>query len=236
MSVPPDSGLKTIADFNFDHQPGAKRETIAHLATRTYLTSASNIVLLGPPGTGHRQDPPRHWPKRQSSPARTPPPLRLSDPLGHPPGRRPPCRTTRRRAETTAPLPAADRRRNRPNPLRTRSSKPVLPTRPQPLRTRLRHPDIELAVRPMERRLRRPRRSPHPQRQQLPTQRRPVGHAKRENRAHDKLSHQHCGPIFTCRKRSTFQRSSTTVRFADTKAELSYRSVEQIADESCSYS
>jgi DNA replication protein DnaC len=43
---------KSIEDFNFDHQPGAKRDTIAHLATGTYLTSASNIVLLGPPGTG----------------------------------------------------------------------------------------------------------------------------------------------------------------------------------------
>jgi DNA replication protein DnaC len=43
---------KSIEDFNFDHQPGAKRDTIAHLATGTYLTTASNIVLLGPPGTG----------------------------------------------------------------------------------------------------------------------------------------------------------------------------------------
>jgi DNA replication protein DnaC len=44
--------VKSIEDFNFDHQPGAKRDTIAHLATGTYLASASNIVLLGPPGTG----------------------------------------------------------------------------------------------------------------------------------------------------------------------------------------
>jgi DNA replication protein DnaC len=43
---------KSIEDFNFDHQPGAKRDTIAHLATGTYLTNAANIVLLGPPGTG----------------------------------------------------------------------------------------------------------------------------------------------------------------------------------------
>jgi len=44
--------VKTIEDFNFDHQPGAKRDTIAHLATGTYLQAASNVVLLGPPGTG----------------------------------------------------------------------------------------------------------------------------------------------------------------------------------------
>jgi DNA replication protein DnaC len=44
--------VKSIEDFNFEHQPGAKRDTIAHLATGNYLHTASNIVLLGPPGTG----------------------------------------------------------------------------------------------------------------------------------------------------------------------------------------
>jgi DNA replication protein DnaC len=44
--------LKSVEDFNFDHQPGAKRDTIAHLACGTYLHNARNIVLLGPPGTG----------------------------------------------------------------------------------------------------------------------------------------------------------------------------------------
>ena len=43
---------KSLEDFNFDHQPGLKRDTIAHLATGAFLTEASNIVLLGPPGTG----------------------------------------------------------------------------------------------------------------------------------------------------------------------------------------
>ena len=43
---------KTIEDFVFDHQPGLKRDTIAHLATGTFLTKAENVVLLGPPGTG----------------------------------------------------------------------------------------------------------------------------------------------------------------------------------------
>ncbi len=44
--------LKSLEEFNFDHQPGAKRDTIAHLATGNYLQAASNVVLLGPPGTG----------------------------------------------------------------------------------------------------------------------------------------------------------------------------------------
>src|SRR5919112_4005355 len=43
---------KSLEDFSFDHQPGLKRDTIAHLATGAFLTEASNIVLLGPPGTG----------------------------------------------------------------------------------------------------------------------------------------------------------------------------------------
>ncbi len=43
---------KTIEDFVFDHQPGLNRDTIAHLATGTFLVKASNVVLLGPPGTG----------------------------------------------------------------------------------------------------------------------------------------------------------------------------------------
>jgi DNA replication protein DnaC len=43
---------KTIEDFIFDHQPGLKRDTIAHLATGAFLAKAENVVLLGPPGTG----------------------------------------------------------------------------------------------------------------------------------------------------------------------------------------
>ncbi|MDQ0864944.1 IS21-like element helper ATPase IstB [Arthrobacter globiformis] len=43
---------KSLEDFSFDHQPGLKRDTIAHLATGAFLSEASNIVLLGPPGTG----------------------------------------------------------------------------------------------------------------------------------------------------------------------------------------
>ncbi len=43
---------KTIEDFAFDHQPALKRDQIAHLAQGSYLSSAQNVVLLGPPGTG----------------------------------------------------------------------------------------------------------------------------------------------------------------------------------------
>ncbi|ALE04596.1 DNA replication protein (plasmid) [Arthrobacter sp. ERGS1:01] len=43
---------KSLDDFNFEHQPGLKRDTLAHLATGAFLAEASNVVLLGPPGTG----------------------------------------------------------------------------------------------------------------------------------------------------------------------------------------
>jgi DNA replication protein DnaC len=43
---------KSLEDFGFEHQPGLQRSTIAHLATGAFLAEASNIVLLGPPGTG----------------------------------------------------------------------------------------------------------------------------------------------------------------------------------------
>lgn len=43
---------KSLEDFNFDHQPAIKRDTLAHLATGAFLAEASNVVLLGPPGTG----------------------------------------------------------------------------------------------------------------------------------------------------------------------------------------
>ena len=43
---------KTIEDFDFDHQRSAKRDHILHLATLDFITARTNIVLLGPPGTG----------------------------------------------------------------------------------------------------------------------------------------------------------------------------------------
>ncbi|TQO20714.1 DNA replication protein DnaC [Rhodoglobus vestalii] len=45
-------GFKTLEDFNFDHQPSADRNLIAHLGSGVFLTEGKNVVLLGPPGTG----------------------------------------------------------------------------------------------------------------------------------------------------------------------------------------
>ncbi|WP_426979588.1 ATP-binding protein [Pseudarthrobacter sp. O4] len=43
---------KDLDEFNFDHQPSADRNLIAHLGTGVFLSEAKNVVLLGPPGTG----------------------------------------------------------------------------------------------------------------------------------------------------------------------------------------
>ena len=43
--------VKTLDDFDFDHQPGA-RTPIQALASGAYLAEHRNVVLLGPPGTG----------------------------------------------------------------------------------------------------------------------------------------------------------------------------------------
>jgi DNA replication protein DnaC len=45
-------GRKSLEDFNLDHQPALKRDTVAHLGTATFIDAAQNLVLLGPPGTG----------------------------------------------------------------------------------------------------------------------------------------------------------------------------------------
>ena len=44
--------IKTLEDFNTDHQPSLRRDILAHLATTTWVTKADNVVLLGPPGVG----------------------------------------------------------------------------------------------------------------------------------------------------------------------------------------
>jgi DNA replication protein DnaC len=43
---------KSIEEFSFDHQRSVKRDLVAHLATGAFLAEGSNVVLLGPPGTG----------------------------------------------------------------------------------------------------------------------------------------------------------------------------------------
>jgi DNA replication protein DnaC len=44
--------IKTLEDFNVDHQPALRRDILAHLATTTFIPTAHNVILLGPPGVG----------------------------------------------------------------------------------------------------------------------------------------------------------------------------------------
>ena len=44
--------VKTLEDFNLDHQPSLRRDLLAHLATTTFVAKAENVILLGPPGVG----------------------------------------------------------------------------------------------------------------------------------------------------------------------------------------
>ncbi len=44
--------VKTLEDFNADHQPSLHRDVLAHLATTTWIAKAENVILLGPPGVG----------------------------------------------------------------------------------------------------------------------------------------------------------------------------------------
>ncbi len=44
--------MKTLEDFNADHQPSLHRDVLAHLATTTWIAKAENVILLGPPGVG----------------------------------------------------------------------------------------------------------------------------------------------------------------------------------------
>jgi DNA replication protein DnaC len=42
----------SLADFDYDAAPGVDRHLIAELATCAYLESATNVLLIGPPGVG----------------------------------------------------------------------------------------------------------------------------------------------------------------------------------------
>ena len=44
--------VKTLDDFDFSFQRSVKRNQIAHLAQLDFLAEATNVVFLGPPGTG----------------------------------------------------------------------------------------------------------------------------------------------------------------------------------------
>lgn len=43
---------KSLENFNLQHQPALRPETLAHLGTAAFIAAARNLVLLGPPGTG----------------------------------------------------------------------------------------------------------------------------------------------------------------------------------------
>ncbi len=42
----------TLADFDYDAAPGVDKKLIDELATGAYLASATNVLLIGPPGVG----------------------------------------------------------------------------------------------------------------------------------------------------------------------------------------
>lgn len=44
--------VKTLEDFNLDHQPSLRRDVLAHLATTTWIAKAENVIQVGPPGVG----------------------------------------------------------------------------------------------------------------------------------------------------------------------------------------
>lgn len=44
--------LKTLEAFDFTHAPDLDRELIVHLGMADFVAAKSNVVLLGPPGTG----------------------------------------------------------------------------------------------------------------------------------------------------------------------------------------
>lgn len=48
-------GHKLLEKFNFDHQPAADRNLVAHLGAGVFLREAKKVVLLGWPGTGKTQ-------------------------------------------------------------------------------------------------------------------------------------------------------------------------------------
>lgn len=42
----------TLADFDYDAAPGVDKKLVDELATGRYLASATNVLLIGPPGVG----------------------------------------------------------------------------------------------------------------------------------------------------------------------------------------
>lgn len=90
---------KTVEDFTFDHQPGLKRDTIAHLANGAFLNNAENVVLLGPPGTGKTHLAIGLGIKAAQAGRRVLFGCRHCDRVGHPVADRPPTSPASRRAD-----------------------------------------------------------------------------------------------------------------------------------------
>lgn len=44
--------LKSLEEFDYEHQRSLQREVIAHLGTLDFIAGKENVVFLGPPGTG----------------------------------------------------------------------------------------------------------------------------------------------------------------------------------------
>jgi Cdc6-like AAA superfamily ATPase len=57
----------TLEDFDYDAQPVVDRALITEQATCRYLDSATNILLIGPPGTGKTHHPRRHARRRTAA-------------------------------------------------------------------------------------------------------------------------------------------------------------------------
>ena len=187
---------KALEEFDFDHQRSLKRETIAHLGTLDFITAKENAIFLGPPGTGktmlaiglgiracqagHRVAfaTAAEWVARLAA-------------AHH-------ARPAAGRDHQTRPHPAADHRRGRLHPVRSRSRQPVLPTRLRPLRTGQPHRHQQQTLRPLGRGVRRrrgrrrddrparpPRRGHLPQGRQLPAaQPRPRPRPRRHQQRH----------------------------------------------------
>ena len=84
----------TLEDFDYDAATGVDRQLIAELGTCRYLESATNVLLIGPPGVGKTQlavglGPSRrarrlpHLLHHRRRPRRPLPPGRDRRPLGH---------------------------------------------------------------------------------------------------------------------------------------------------------
>ena len=59
----------TLDDFDYDAQPGVDRTLINELATCRYLDTATNVLMIGPPGVGNTSNPP---PDPTAKPSSTP--------------------------------------------------------------------------------------------------------------------------------------------------------------------